>query len=288
MLLILVSIIVIVIFVIVKLLTNENPNKLYASIGKKKAIGSNLILSTCVRNCNRNIKNIVNFYKYFSRYFNKVKLLVMENDSSDNTRRNLLKLKDKIDIDVIGCGINSNVCNMNLNDIKKGHSKHRVRRMAIIRNILLDHIKSIQHDYNYCIMLDGDISGKINTDGFLESIYHLEDKKIDAIACYGIDMGILNTRVIYDVFALEKFDCSNKLYNISFAEGGKEIYKLSLAFRKGLIKVKSAFNGMAIYKLPFADNIRYSENTIVCEHVSFHKKMNMYINRNFIFDINKH
>lgn len=150
--------------------------------------------------------------------------------------------------------------------------------MSMIRNILLDHIKQIQSLYDFCIIMDGDINGKIETKGFLESIYYLKNKDIDAIACYGLHKNSPDTIIgqMYDGYAYEP------------EHGNQWISQLSSHFMKGLVKVKSAFNGLVIYKLPFPDKLHYFENTIFCEHISFHKNMNIYINRDFIFNIESH
>jgi hypothetical protein len=59
-------------------------------------------------------------------------------------------------------------------------------------------------------------------------------------------------------------------------------------YMKGLVKVKSAFNGLVIYKLPFPDKLKYFEKTLTCEHISFHKHMNIYLNRDFLVHIDSH
>jgi hypothetical protein len=274
--LILLTIIFLCIFYLV-LLRRPKPNKNFSLLGKEAIKNKNLLLCTCVRDAENNVKNIKRICKYFSRYFNKVKLLVMENDSKDKTRSMLLNLRKYIDIDVVGCGINSPVCNMNLNNIRTGHSNKRFRRMAIIRNVLLDHIKQIQSDYDYCIVFDGDMDMKIDTYGFLESMYYLEHKKrINAISCYGLGFAsLLTLNKIYDGIAYKPMQNENMI-------------NLLTTFRLNeLTKVKSSFNGLCVYKLPFAEDIKYNERTNECEHISFNKYFNMYLNPKFVIEFDR-
>jgi hypothetical protein len=204
----------------------------------------------------------------------------MENDSKDNTRKKLFELKNKgVDINIVGCGLDAPVCDLQTENIRKGCGKKRIRRMSMIRNILLEHIKKIQSSYDYCIIMDGDIKGRIETKGFLESIYYLKNRQdIDAIACYGIQETSPDVIIgqMYDSYAYEP------------EHGNQWLSQLSSHFMKGLIKVKSAFNGLVIYKLPFPDKLKYFEKTLTCEHISFHKNMNIYLNRDFIFTIQSH
>lgn len=272
--LLLLILIIIIYFIIIK---RPSSDKKLTAIGKRAVKHKNLILCTCVRDAEDNINNIKKVYRYFARFFNKVKLLVMENDSKDKTREKLLDLKSYIDIDVIGCGLNSNVCNMNLNNDRTSRNYKRFRRMAIIRNELISYVKKIQGDYNYCIIFDGDTNINVDTNGLLESMYHLEyNKNIDAISCYGLgyaSLCVLNK--MYDGIAYKP------VYN-------NDLINLLTTFRlRNLTKVKSSFNGLCIYKLPFTDKMKYDIKTKECEHISFNKNFNMYLNPKFVVRFNR-
>jgi hypothetical protein len=272
--LLLLLLIIFIYFIIIK---RPIPDKKLIGIGERAIKNKNLILCTCVRDAEDNINNIKKLYRYFTRYFNKVKLLVMENDSKDKTREKLLDLKSDINIDVIGCGLNSNVCNIKLNNDRTSRNYKRFRRMAIVRNELVSHIKKIQNNYNYCIMFDGDMKLNIYTNGFLESMYHLEYKHhIDAISCYGLGYAsLLVLNKIYDGIAYKPVDNDN-------------LINLLTTFRlSNLTKVISSFNGLSIYKLPFTDNIKYDIKTKECEHISFNKNFNIYLNPKFVVKFNK-
>jgi len=273
--------ILLIAFIILLLIITKSrkPPKNHVSVGKEIAKNSRLILATCTRDGEKKIKNIVNTYRYFSKFFKKVKLIVMENDSKDKTREKLFKLKDRgIDVDVVGCGVNSSVCEMKLNNIRFGFSSNRVRRMAKIRNVLLDHIKTIQENYDFCTLFDGDLNMDISTEGMLESLYYIRKKKnVDAVCSYTTTYFSKILGRFYDSFSYEPIKLGSFVPVI--------VTLLFSFFMNGLVRVKSCFNGLTIYKLPFAEHMKYFENTNLCEHKSFHRKMNIYINTNFICNI---
>jgi hypothetical protein len=260
--------------------SKKKKNLHHITKGKEVAKNTNIILATCVRNASDSIYNIECFYNKFNAIFKKVKLVVLENDSTDKTREDLLNLKqEKInDMDIVGCGLDQDQCYLKLNNIRTGISYERTRRMAKIRNILLSHIKSIQKDYDYCAMFDGDLEiDEFENDGIFDTMYYLDkDKKIDAIAANTYqDHGEVYNK-IYDFYAFKPVR-------------GTRLSSLVYYFKDGIVKVKSAFNGLVIYRLPFTDEIKYDENTKTCEHIGFHEQLdNMYINTNFVIEITGH
>jgi hypothetical protein len=255
-------------------------NQHHISKGKEVAKNKKIILATCIRNAHDSIDNIECFYEKFKYIFKEVKLVVLENDSTDNTRQSLLKLKkEKInDMDIVGCGLDQDECLLKLNNIRTGISNKRTRRMAKIRNILISHIKSIQKDYDYCVMFDGDLEiNEFENDGIFDTMYYFDkDKTIDAIAANTYqDHGEVYNR-FYDTYAFKPTK-------------GTRLSSLVYYFKDGIVKVKSAFNGLVIYRLPFTENIKYDENTNTCEHIYFNEQLdNVYINTNLVIKITDH
>jgi len=276
----LIAILLLIYLVFFKNTTKKKYDDRIIKKGKEVANHTKLIIATCVRNAEKAIENIVCLYNKFNCIFQEVKFVTLENDSTDKTRKQLLELKNKSipDMDIVGCGLDQDICLMKLNNVREGASKERVRRMAKIRNILLNNIKNIQKDYDYCLLFDGDLEvEEMDENGIFDTMYHLDkDKSIDAIVAYTyIDYGDVFTRS-YDPFAYKTIK-------------GPRIFYLSDYFKDGLIKVKSAFNGFVFYRLPFSDEIKYNEDTNTCEHIEFNEQLkNMYINTNFMIEISKH
>jgi len=257
----------------------HNPH--HVAKGKEISKHKRVIMATCLRDSEYSMESIELLYMKFSSIFKEVKLVVLENNSKDNTRAKLLELKkNKIpNMDVIGCGLNKDYCDLKLNNIRSGISSARIRRMAKIRNIILDYIKTIQKDYDFCFMFDGDIIiEEFENEGIYDTMYHFEnDKTIDAIAANTYqDFGEVYKK-FYDFYAFSSI-------------GGTKISFWGYYFnRNNLIKVRSAFNGFVFYRLPFTDEIKYDENTNTCEHIGFHSQLNnMYVNQNFMIEIIGH
>jgi hypothetical protein len=256
-----------------------NPN--HVKEGKEYAKNTSIIMATCLRDAEQSIESIELLYNKFNNIFKQVKLIILENNSTDQTRKKLLEIKkNKIpSMDIIGCGIDQDSCSLKLNNVRTGWSSARTRRMAKIRNILLNHIKLTQKDYDFCLMFDGDLKiEEFENEGRYDTMYHFKnDKSIDAIASNTYqDHGEVYNR-IYDPYAFKPIK-------------GTRLNSLLYYFKeKGLIKVKSAFNGFVFYRLPFSEEIQYNENTDTCEHIEFNEQLqNMYINKNFVIEITGH
>ena len=272
--------ILIVLYLVYSQDTKKKHNEYRVNKGREVAKDTRIIIATCLRNAEKAISNVACLYNKFNCIFKDVKLVVLENDSNDKTRKELLDLKKKSipDMDIVGCGLDQDTCALKLNNIRTGWDKQRTRRMAKIRNIMLAHIKSIQKDYDYCLFFDGDLDiDEFEDEGIFDTMYYFDkDKTIDAIAANTYrDFGeVYNT--IYDPFALKPVK-------------GNRLSSLGYYFKNGLIKVKSAFNGFVFYRLPFSDEIKYNEDTTTCEHIEFNEQLkNMYINMNFVIEILAH
>jgi len=262
---------------IVYMFANRKYNPHHIAKGKEFAKNKKVIMATCLRDAQCSIDSIELLYIKFCNIFKEVKVVVLENNSKDKTRARLLELKkNKIpNMDLIGCGIDQDSCTLKLNSVRKGWSPDRTRRMAKIRNILLDHIKSIQKDYDFCFMFDDVEIEEFENEGIYDTMYHFEnDKTIDAIASNTYLMNHDAYNKIYDPFAFKPIK-------------GNRLSCWFFHFNKnGLIKVKSAYNGFMFYRLPFSDEIKYDENTNTCEHIDFNEQLNnVYLNQNFVVEI---
>jgi len=270
---------VITLIYIVYMFANRKYNPHHIAKGKEFAKHKKVIMATCLRDAQCSMDSIELLYIKFCKIFKDVKVVVLENNSKDKTRTRLLELKrDRIsNMDVIGCGLNKDYCDLKLNNVRSGISSARTRRMAKIRNIILEHVKTIQKDYDFCFMFDDVEIDEFENDGIYDTMYHFEnDKTIDAIAsnAYLINHDVYNK--MYDDFAFKP------------VKGNRLLSWLYHFNNNGLIKVKSAYNGFVFYRLPFTEEIKYDENTNTCEHIDFNEQLNnVYLNQNFMIQISK-
>lgn len=269
-----------------------NPN-LFWKINDNKSLkegilemnNSSIIICGLARDCEKNLAENIKWIKYLCSLFKDYKIVIVENDSTDNTRKVLLdwaKIDNKVYI--LGCQINAEKCNLGLNKTLSSFdvSQNRIKKMVYLRNLYINFINSLKQQFKYTMVIDPDINGMFYIDGIINTMYHMKNNpEIDAIAANGINV-IHNT--YYDSFAYIPKD-KKELYYKSMADkllNDMEVQFLNFKNKYKLHKVKSAFAGVCIYRTASILNSRakydYSSVGYSCEHTYFNKNMNVYIN----------
>ena len=234
----------------------------------------NVVFGATVRNVEPFIKKNLEYIDECGKQFKNYKVIIYENDSSDNTRNILIENKKD-----------------NYTYIFEDNIKEPLRTMRISngRNKVLDKVK--ETNYNYMIMIDLD---DVNNSGtFVNSI-----KTCFEYSGWDILTGN-QSGIYYDLWALRKkddmeYDCW-KMVRDNKIPNADHIYVWSK--RKhypsdGLLEVDSAFSGIAIYKLSSVPKECryigiYDDGNELCEHVEFNRCIkknggNIYINTNFL------
>ena len=236
-------------------------------------INKTLTIGICVRNCQKYLKS--NFIKLneISNLFKKTHIVIYENGSSDASLEMLRKFAEE---------------NKHLILIHEDYQidkYHRTVRLARGRNICLNIAKKINNDI-YIVMDFDDVIKKLDYKN-VESSFN---QKFNWGGLFGNQKG-----KYYDIWALRTFgawldydyhhiydyltqDISNSIikgiyHKIIISSKNRNVPKDSI------IKVKSAFGGIGIYKLSnIGDSYYYGwkNNKESCEHVHF----NLQINKN--------
>lgn len=207
----------------------------------------------------RNIKLIQDLGRQFSEY----KIFFAENDSEDDTRPILKRFMNN-DPNIIGKfykldGLHSReLC-------KKGENWNctsRVRRIASIRNKVLDLARENNFDGDYLIMLDLDFDKLPDPQELFEKMN--SDHTIDAV----FGMSITNQDKFYDVGAV-------------LPQKAGKFMDIMLGYEEW-VPVISAFSGFGIYRWDSIKNNRYNENTTGIEHRDFNRLLNnCFVKTNF-------
>jgi hypothetical protein len=222
-------------------------------------------------------------------FFRDYKVLIVENDSKDDTRKLLLEWSNENNnIIILGCGINQHVCKLNLPKTE-GHDVYykRIDKMAMLRQIYLDYVISNLSAYDYMAVWDMDIIGSIYIDGIANSIGYMNSPlQAEAVCAYGIYDWSFFT-LYYDTYAHQdvgdNFDPERKhLHDI------KKGLQVRYTYGDKPVKVRSCFSGFTLYSIRSiikydAKYDRPDENNLQCEHVLFNKYFsNVYMNPNMI------
>lgn len=261
----------------------ENQVNTTTKEGKEYMKTKRVVISGLLRNTASRIPEIERRVEALGNLFYDYRVLVVENDSTDNSRELLLEWsKRNPKVTILGCGYNANNCSLGFKPTE-GHSvyRSRIEKMVYLRNIYLEEIKNNYSDYDYAIVWDFDIVGSVYLDGIQNSFGYLKkDPNLDVMCSYGIySWGPM--KLFYDTYAtLEKGD--------NFHIDNKKSHDLRKGIGMGLrynrgdppVRVISCFSGFAIYRIQsilhpsvYYDMTSKEDNNLECEHVVLHKRM---------------
>ena len=251
-----------------------------------------VIITGLIRNSEDTIDKLKLNLKKIANIFHDYRVLIVENDSNDNTRKLLLQMaREDPKIIILGCGINVDKCSIkDSSNTDKGIGANRIKKMTKLRNIYLDYIKDNKNEfesYDFLICMDMDIIGTIYTAGLLHSGYLFkEDNTIDGLCANGIQIynNILYiSKLYYDSYALKMAKDPGKVSSI-------EVFPYPKCLN-GSIKVKSCFGGFAIYRFESLKGKAHlfkmeNKNDAICEHTTLNEQLdNIYINPYMFFMI---
>jgi len=251
-----------------------------------------IVLCGLARNVEKVINESIKKLEFIGEHFKDYKIVIFENDSSDNTR-NLIKeysMKNNkiILLDCVHFG--SEECILkNKTGYEYGiTSKNRINKMAQYREEYLNYIKKNLLDYDYMLVCDLDLGGNHCIDGLFSSIIK---PTWDAIYINGKTSfwglyGLLT--VTYDHMAYVNYE----------SDYIKETNLLTLLLHESVLmnyginnsdefyEVKSAFNGYGLYKICSIKNASYIGD-LACEHQNLAKNIydnngHQYINKYWV------
>ena len=271
------------------------------NIGKKKAQNSKIVICTLCRNVEHNSKKSMEKLEGIGNLFNEYKIVVYENDSTDNTR-NIIKNWSSINknVHLIDCCEYSS-CNCKLKTTR-GYddgaiSNKRMYKMAFYRNEYIKYTFKHFKDYDYLLVYDFDLSGGILKSGIYDSLSYENWDSISANGLTPLPPFCLNS-TMYDALAYLPKNYFKKVYNYSPLKRFIKLYLLQYS-KVNLIPVDSAFNGMTIYNMNSIKDCKYEilkydnidDENINCEHLGFHynmiknNKTELFINKKMILHV---
>jgi hypothetical protein len=252
--------------------------------GRKAAKSKKVVFAALIRDVAERIPEIKKKVQRMGKLFKDYRILIVENDSTDNTRDLLVSWsKENPKVKILGCGYNVQKCSLPKMPKTDGHhvDRTRIEKMVKLRNIYLDEIKkSYRSDdgWDYSIFWDLDMISSVYLDGVCNSLGYLQDRKdVDVVCAYGIyRWGVLT--LFYDTYALlyknEKFHIDLKTVH----DIRKGLFEIKLDRGEEPVEVDSCFSGFSIYRTSslMPSNVRYDmsgDDNLECEHVRLHIKI---------------
>ena len=228
--------------------------------------------------------------------FGDYKIIIVENNSVDDTRARLLRWQIENHRVVIltpenDKGIVHDRTNLKTwkheKSMPRGWSE-RIHRMAHLRETYLEYVKLNCSKSTFMLVVDMDIVGETNTDGLMLTLLDDDwsavfvngrvlrtERKVEATVK---QMAVFQSRTLLSFpFVLETYD---SIAFVPLTGSIKEEYLRIKALNKSVCTpeaytdVESAFNGYAIYKIDDLSNSSYISNeNDICEHITLHSTL---------------
>lgn len=246
---------------------------------------STLVVCGMIRDGEARIAGVRERVGMLKGLFRKVKVLIVENDSKDSTRQLLLEwAREDPDVEILGCGINSESCTLSLPKTD-GHrvDEPRLRKMASLRNVYRDRIDEKYSDFSFVLVWDIDVLGSLYIDGFLTSVASFASKENpDGVCANGLYIWP-GFSLYYDTFAHKDPDLNwTSSMNKNVQDVIKSLYAKTIPADGELKPLTSCFSGATLYKISSFLKNRYDTDGKVCEHDSLSKGLKMFLNTGMI------
>lgn len=270
-------------------------------IGKLEMNSSKIVFAGLVRNVDASqIAYVKEKFQFLGAQFMDYRIILVENDSKTNARQLLLQwVKENYRVTILGCGVNVDHCTMDLTPtFKHEKSLSRITKMAFLRNIYLDYFEQeeIFKDFQYLMVLDPDLQGSLYLDGLWNTFGHFRQdpaRNIGGICPAGMTLDWYYGWSYHDPFAHYEYGETDYFWEFpGLHDAHVRFWHVNRFWTKRgqeLRRVRSCFNGVAIYRRQAAVNSRYNSSTtrLTCEHVFFHDKMKMYFNPSMPYTITR-
>jgi hypothetical protein len=242
------------------------------SQGKKLWKDKRVIICGLARNCEDKIHNNIEEINELSKHFKDYRIVVLENNSSDNT-------KDAIDQHIEKNNKIIRIGTDDSEDFSKGLSEDRIIRMSKYRSELQKYIKNKYKDYDYVIILDFDVI-VWSIEGVLTSLaWHDFDVMGSVSLQFDVYSNSYTGWTHYDRWAF-KFHSWSEEFSIDQSDSMMWFNYWKPPIGAKPIPCLSVFGGLAIYKmeayLAGEYGHRHSEEIggeTTVEHAQFHYTM---------------
>jgi hypothetical protein len=238
-----------------------------------------LLILCLARDVEYNVEMSRNKLESIGKDFLEYNIVLFENDSDDDSRLLLQRWMDDNDnVELMDC-CDLGSCDCLLNNAK-GYdigtiASGRIDKMRYYRELLLRYATEKYSNYDYVMIYDFDISGVVYKDGLMTSFSNEKDwDMVFASGLTSMPKLISNKLLLYDgiPYLPDNIEYDNMLSLKNLANMQNKLMENKVG--DNLVKCKSGFNGMAIYRMECMLNSSYVNDTNrYCEHNDLHNDM---------------
>jgi hypothetical protein len=271
---------------------------------EEKAQTESIVFVGLIRNNgSRAIQFWVPLLKELGGFFKDYRVIFLENDSTDDTREQLLSLTQYDDRFLLFCPgnkdkWNSSTCSLQMVSAENKTEKqnklaHRLKILSFLRESYMEEIRKLK-GVDFIMNIDWDLQGDLSIEGFLHALSILrENREVDGVAVNSFHKR-LGVWYIYDTFPLFPLHYCKEIQHQQKILDQKTQQKFYKMFNEAIfpIPLPSAFGGLAVYKYSSLEKkdphyVLDGKCPYQCEHSIFHKRLNMVLDPWFIFLIYK-
>lgn len=231
------------------------------------------------------------------------RIIFVENDSRDDTRKQLLQARMRNRRITILCSDdkpeNTPECSLGLRSVESGKDKetkleHRLHVIRHFREVYLNYVKKNLSHFDYMTVIDWDLMGEMSMEGFFHSLTFMRCGFADGVAVNSF----YNYSGVWRVF--DTFPMINRRRCQMLLNDKKHLdHEIDFNYRKNLasewvhpVRMESAFGGIATYHIPKIMSSHYVQTEdavcpVECEHTTFHRSIRMFIDPWFVLLLTK-
>jgi len=279
----------------------------YMMHGVRYTQDARVVFAVMLHNNAQQLNRAISQLQELGSFFQSYVVLIVENDSSDHTRERLLEWRNLTltqpslrirNITILGCGHNNaSECHIDF----RNHGLHewssaRTDKMRYLRTLYLEETKQEYADYDYMMVWDLDLEGRLYPDGVFHTIGYMQDhlSSVDSVCANGLRYGLKYQ--YYDTFAHVEYGQPPddewqrvKSFNQALYRSPDDQMQWTYNWKKGErpFRVTSCFGGFAIYSISslITTNATYHsfEGKVVCEHVDLNYRLKHFLNPSMIY-----
>lgn len=244
-------------------------------------INKNIVIAALARDCERSLRVNIPVIEEFRKQLLWSNVIVVENDSKDNTKEILHNWKSNyFGVNIISKDYGFKTIPDKSDMITSPMTSfQRIEKMVLYRNLYIDFVQKMNHEINILIVIDIDVK-IISLDGLIKAVQSIDNKTggffpngLTIKKYFGFCSKIyFDTFAVYEYPICDEFSYTQKSLDITFKSVNKKIKK------NKCYSVISAFSGVGIYNYEAIKNLKYrtvlnplNDKEAICEHIPFNE-----------------